>query len=258
MPPCPRHLWLVESSSYSFSTPLTQSNHELLLHATLDTPSRISTHVVLCPAVCPRILLSNPRARQQNEQQQEAASITATAAEITAASAASSNKQQETETKSNKQKQKHKQAIKISSKEHQKQQEKHPQQHHTMSDGSAISVNISDDEEEEAVKEAIQSISDEWSYPLILQIRVEVPQGEGVAPKVVKTWKYQAVGCGMVSSGWNATKALSHGCKIDYYCFQKHVKKCLAPTSQHHLKLFWDLYVRKNGNVMPKKSLIRL
>ena len=58
----------------------------------------------------------------------------------------------------------------------------------------------------------------------------------------------------MVFNGWNATKALAHGCKLQQYCIQKHVKMCDVPTSDHALKLFWDLYDKKIGASDAKKS----
>ena len=112
----------------------------------------------------------------------------------------------------------------------------------------------SEDEVEEVVTPAadILAIKDVWEHLLIKKIRNEVISGN--TTKEIKTWQCLAEGCNMVFNDWNATKALAHGCKLQQYCIQTHVKMCAVPTSGHALKLSRDLYAKKGGVSDAKKS----
>ena len=60
----------------------------------------------------------------------------------------------------------------------------------------------------------------------------------------------------MTWNGHNSTKALAHGSKIATFCLTQNVRPCKGRSSAEELKLFTDLYGKKQSAKAAKRKAL--
>ena len=94
------------------------------------------------------------------------------------------------------------------------------------------------------------SIVNVWGHPSIELITVDIPTADG---KTVQKTSWLCNKCGKTWAGKNSRKALAHGTRDVAFCLQQHITPCQGKSTEAEIKLFTDLYARKQARESANK-----
>ena len=110
------------------------------------------------------------------------------------------------------------------------------------------SSNTDNDDDDDNLPASIVNV---WGYPSIEIITVNIPTADG---KIVQKTSWLCKKCDKSWAGKNSRKALAHGTRDVTFCLEQHIIPCKGKSTEAEIKLFTDLYARKQARESANKG----